>query len=166
MTPEELKKVLQREPLSKQLRRFASRIGRAIDHQPIELDDLNRIKLPPTHGGVRYFAERNAQGRWNVWQQTGHAQGPEPIVIKLLGPDLPVGEALNLLAEKNPKGMQEQMHMHWHPQHVAARIGHSFPEGLGHKIPVPTGLLPPISKGLLPAASQAPLPPVRKPPKP
>lgn len=166
MTPEELKKVLQREPLSKQLRRFASRIGRAIDHQPIELDDLNRIKLPPTHGGVRYFAERNAQGRWNVWQQTGHAQGPEPIVVKLLGPDLPVGEALNLLAEKNPKGMQEQMHMHWHPQHVAARIGHSFPEGLGHKIPVPTGLLPPISKGLLPAASQAPLPPVRKPPKP
>ena len=142
MTPDELRKVLRREPLSKQFRRFSTRIGRAINKQPIELEDLNRIKLPETHGGVRYFAERNAQGRWNVWQQTGHAQGPEPIVMKLLGPDLPVGEALNLLAEKNPKGMQEKMHMHWHPQHVAARIGHRFPEGLGLKIPVPDGLLP------------------------
>lgn len=142
MTPEEFEKVLRREPLSRRFRRFSARIGRAINKQPVELEDLNRIKLPMTHSGIRYFAERNAQGRWNVWQQTGHAQGPEPIVVKLLSPDLPVGEALNLLAEKNPKGMQEQMHMHWHPQHVAARIGHRFPEGLGLKIPVPDGLLP------------------------
>lgn len=136
-----LRRALSEEPLTRQFRRFASRLARAADHQPIELQDLNVIKLPETPAG-RYFAKRNADNRWNVWCRTGHAQGPEPLCDTLLGMDLKIGDALNLLAAQSRTAMQKQTYMHWHPLHVAARIGHAFPDELGHKIPVPRGLLP------------------------
>lgn len=136
-----IRRALTEEPLTRQFRRFASRLARAADHQPIELQDLNVIKLPDVPAG-RYFAKRNADNHWNVWRRTGHAQGPEPLCDTLLGMDLKIGDALNLLAAQSREAMQKQTYMHWHPLHVAARIGHAFPDELGHKIPVPRGLLP------------------------
>lgn len=141
--PDTLKKALSEEPLAQQFRRFASRLARAANYQPIEPQDLNVIKLPEDKSGRRFFAKRNAQGNWNVWQRTGHAQGAEPIVDTLIVMDVKIGEALNTLAAKNPQGMKEKTYMHWHPAHVATRIGHAFPGELGHKIPVPQDLLPP-----------------------
>lgn len=144
-----LRRALREEPLTRQFHRFAARIARAANHQPIELQDLNVIKLPETPAG-RYFAKRNADQRWNVWHRTGHAQGPEPIRDTLLGMDLTIGDALNMLAAQSRTAMQKQTYMHWHPLHVAARIHHVFPDELGHKIPVPRGLLPDTPKSKLP----------------
>lgn len=136
-----LRRALTEEPLTRQFRRFSSRIARAMNYEPIEPADLNVIKLPETPAG-RFYAKRNADNRWNVWHRTGSAQGPEPICDTLLGMDLKIGDALNLLAAQSRSGMQSQTHMHWHPIHVAKRIGHVFPDDLGHIIPVPRGLLP------------------------
>ncbi len=144
--PDALKKALSEEPLSQQFRRFAARVARAANYQPIELQDLNVIKLPEDRGGRRFFAKRNAEGNWNVWLRTGHAQGVEPIVDTLVVMNVKIADALNTLAARNPQGMKEKIYMHWHPAHVAARIGHIFPDELGHKIPVPKDLLPPAPK--------------------
>ncbi len=141
--PDALQKALGEEPLSQQFRRFAARLARAANHQPIELQDLNVIKLPEDAGGRRFFAKRNTKGNWNVWQRTGHAQGVERIVDTLIMMDVQIGDALNILAAKNPQGMKQKIYMHWHPAYVAARTGHIFPDELGHKIPVPPDLLPP-----------------------
>jgi hypothetical protein len=137
-----LRRALTDEPLRTQFSRFTSRIARAINYQPIELQDLNVIKLPEI-AGMRFFAKRNADDNWNVWCRTGHAQGPVPLRDTLITPNLPVGDALNTLARHGHAAMHLQTHMHWHPQHVAKRIGHVFPDELGHKIPVPPGILPP-----------------------
>lgn len=141
--PDDVKKSISGEPVGKQFARFASRVLRYSAYEPIELQDINIIRMPETPGGKRVFAKRNAHGNWNVWQRTGHAQGPEPLCDHLLAMNVKVGEALNTLAAQNPDGMKTQTHMNWHPLRLAARIGHTFPDELGHKIPVPKDLLPP-----------------------
>lgn len=144
-----LRKTMAEEPLRRRFARSLSMAARVMKNEAIQLEDLGVIKLPETPAG-RFFARRNAEGLWNVWQRTGHAQGPEPITDTLLAGNLSAPAALNALAAANPAGMQKQTHMHWHPMTVALRIGHVFPDELGHKIPVPKGLLPPMSKALLP----------------
>jgi len=140
-----LRKTMAEEPLRRRFARSLSMAARVMNNQAIRLEDLGVIKLPETAAG-RFFAKRNAEGLWNVWRRTGHAQGPEPITDMLLAGNLSAGAALNTLAAQNPEGMQKQTHMHWHPLTVAARIGHVFPDELGHKIRVPRGLLPPAQK--------------------
>jgi hypothetical protein len=149
-----LRKTMAEEPLRRRFARSLSLTARVLKNEAIQLEDISVIKLPETPTGL-FFAKRNAEGLWNVWQRTGHAQGPEPITDTLLAGNLSAPAALNTLAAQNPAGMQQQTHMHWHPFTVAARIGHVFPGDLGHKIPVPRGLLPPADK------PRAPKPPKR-----
>ncbi|MDP2204951.1 MAG: hypothetical protein Q8K65_01440 [Alphaproteobacteria bacterium] len=149
-----LRKTMAEEPLRRRFARSLSRAARIIKNEALQLEDISVIKLPAAQG-AQLYARRNAQGLWNVWRRTGHAQGPEPITDTLLAGNLSAPAALNALAAQSPDGMQRQSHMHWHPFTVAARIGHVFPGELGHQIPVPEGLLPPKDK------TRTPKPPKR-----
>lgn len=140
--PPHIARKLATEPLRKQLGRAFGRIANMMYAHPVELQDINRIKLPAAADGTRYFAARNAGGNWNVIVRTGELRGAAPHTLKdtIIGLDLDIYAALDLLAERHPAGMAQYNGSTSHPVYIAARIGHSFaakPENTAPEPPKP-----------------------------
>jgi len=119
---------LAEEPLRKQFGRAFGRIANMMYAHPVELQDINRIKLPAAADGTRYFAARNAKGNWNVIARTGALRGAAPHTLQdtVIGLDIGIHAALDLLAAKHPGGMKQYNGSTSHPVYIAGRIGHRF----------------------------------------
>lgn len=126
--PQDIADRLESEPMRKQISRAFGRIANMMYAHPVELPDINRIKLPAAADGTRYFADRNAKGNWNVFARTGELRGAAPHTLKdtVIGLDLDIHGALDLLAEKHPAGMKDYNGSTSHPVYIASRIGHTF----------------------------------------
>jgi len=126
--PQEIAALLATEPLHKQFSRAFGRIANMMYAHPVRLQDINRIKLPKAADGTRYFADRNAKGNWNVIARTGELRGAAPHTLQdtVIGLDLDIHAALDVLAEKHPTGIKENNGSTSHPAYIAECIGHSF----------------------------------------
>lgn len=131
MEPEKKYNPNKSESIKQQFTRAASRWKHWWNGQPYTLDDVNTIKLPATSANAylygiepSYFASRNKGGKWNLEAQTNY--GGEYLDIKPVAKDLELPALLDLMAQKNPRGMMVDRAKYWHPAAVAQMIGHVF----------------------------------------
>lgn len=118
------------ESLVKQFSRFKSRMSHRLHGEAVTLDDINEIRLPNANPMLYnldpdYVATRNAGGKWNV-KGSVNVEGQQ-MFVETVGQDLELGAALDLMAAKNPAGMNWDTEKYWHPAAVAKLIGHTFP---------------------------------------
>lgn len=89
---------------------------------------LNVIALPKAQDGKTYKAYRNARRKWNVVAEYPAGGGLKALTTKrdVLATGLSLEDALDMLAEKNPEGLQKKTKAYNHPVKVAAVIEHDL----------------------------------------
>jgi len=143
--PPDIREGLEEEPLRRRMQRALGRLANRMYAHPVELQDINRIKMPKAADGTRYFAARNARGNWNVIARTGELRGgaPHTLCDTVIGLDLGIHAALDLLAAKHPEGLKKYNGSTSHPVYIAARIGHRF---AAPETPAPAAEKPAVPK--------------------